>query len=92
MTGKARRAVTDALNGDIDQVDPALRRALMALSTELDEHANDSKTAHIEIMETMAAAEAKMDARINKVQTLLVSTTVTFVVALATGLLNLIIN
>jgi hypothetical protein len=41
----ARRAVTDALNGDIDKIDGAVRRALVALATEHDEQAGEVRIA-----------------------------------------------
>lgn len=89
---RTRRAVRDALNGDYDNVDPALRRALFAISTELDEHAVSMEAKHMEIMEQMRADVERLDARIGKVQTLLLSTTVTFIIAMGTGLLNLLLN
>ena len=78
---KTRRAVRDALNGDYDNVDPALRRALFAISTELDEHSAAQEARHGELMKSM-----------DGIRRLLVSTSVTFVIALGTGLLNLVIN
>lgn len=78
---RVRRAVRDALNGDYETVDPALRRALFAISTELDEHSLESSNEHKEIR-----------AEIKGVRRLLISTTVTFVIAMGTGLLNLIMN
>ena len=78
---RVRRAVRDALNGDYENVDPALRRALFAISTELDEHSLESSNEHKEIR-----------AEVKGVRRLLISTTVTFVIAMGTSLLNLIMN
>lgn len=92
MADKTRQAVNDALNGDIEKVDPAVRRALFALCTISDEHALSLVEDHREIMKVLGKRMDAQDKRIGSLQRLLVSTTVTFVVALATGLLNLLIN
>jgi hypothetical protein len=103
VADKTRRAVRDALNGDYETVDPALRRALFAICTLMDEHTVASEADHIEIMEELTQAAGALEAKIvatsqalerkvDRVTKLLVSTTVTFVIALATGLLNLLIN
>lgn len=50
---KARKAVVDALNGEYDTVDPALRRALIALATEHDEQAVKMEEDHSNILSTV---------------------------------------
>lgn len=89
---KARRAVTDALNGDLDHVDAAVRRALFAISTLIDDQIAASAADHIEMMEVVEENNARLERKLTQVTRLLISTTVTFVIALATGLLNLVIN
>lgn len=78
---KARRAVVDALNGDSDKVDPALRRALIALAAHIDEHSEASAQEHAEIRDQLT--------RINK---LLIATSTTFVAALIAAMVNLVFN
>ena len=98
--GKTRLAVKDALNGDIDSVDAAVRRALFAICTELDEHADDMAKAHAEILmevkATFVAAKEDSDEKfgtlektMNKGIALLISTTITVLLALGTALLNI---
>lgn len=89
---KARRAVTDALNGDIDNVDAAVRRALFAISTMIDEQIINAAVDHAEMMEALEDKTARLERKVGQVTRLLITTTITFVIALATGLLNLLIN
>lgn len=89
---KARRAITDALNGDLETVDPAIRRALFAISTLIDDQIVTAATDHAEMMEALEEKTARLERKVTQVTRLLISTTVTFVIALATGLLNLILN
>lgn len=91
-SSKARRAITDALNGDIDAVDAAVRRALFAISTMIDDQVVSTAVDHAEMMEALEEKTIRLERKVNQVTKLLVTTTVTFVIALATGLLNLIIN
>lgn len=90
--GKARQAVDDALNGDRDKIDPAVRRALFAAATEMDEHAEAMLAAHNEILTEIHASVAKLEKQIAKVQALLVTTAITFVIALGTGLINVLLR
>jgi len=90
--GKTRLAVKDALNGDYDSVDPALRRGLFAIAQELDEHAVMSETAHIEIMEELDARATRIEKSLKNVQALLITTTMTFFAALITGIVGMVIN
>jgi hypothetical protein len=92
VPNKTRKAMTDALNGDADKVDAAVRRALFAITTELDEHAAESAASHARIVANMDAHVAKMDKSVAQLRNLLVSTTITFIIALATATLNLILN
>lgn len=89
---KARRAITDALNGDLDNVDAAVRRALFAISTLIDDQIVTAATDHAEMMEALEEKTARLERKVTQVTRLLISTTVTFVIALATGLLNLVLN
>lgn len=89
---KARRAITDALNGDIDSVDAAVRRALFAISTLIDDQIVNAAADHTETMEALEEKTARLERKVGQVTKLLITTTVTFVIALATGLLNLVIN
>jgi hypothetical protein len=89
---KARRAITDALNGDLDKVDAAVRRALFAISTLIDDQIVTAAVDHTEMMEALEEKTARLERKVTQVTRLLISTTVTFVIALATGLLNLILN
>ena len=44
--GKAYLAVTDAFNGDIDSVDPAVRRAVFAVATQHDVDRAENQLRH----------------------------------------------
>lgn len=89
---KARRAITDALNGDLESVDAPVRRALFAISTLIDDQIVTAATDHAEMMEALEEKTARLERKVTQVTRLLISTTVTFVIALATGLLNLVLN
>jgi hypothetical protein len=89
---KARRAITDALNGDLDKVDAAVRRALFAISTLIDDQIVASSVDHTEMMEALEEKTKRLERKVNQVTKLLITTTVTFVISLATGLLNLLLN
>jgi D-ribose pyranose/furanose isomerase RbsD len=92
MNDKVRRAVTDALNGDVERVDAAVRRALYSICTHMDEHTAESAADHIEIMEELRTQTARLEKKLSTVTRLLTSATVTMLLALATGLLNVILN
>jgi len=89
---KARKAVTDALNGDSELIEPATRRALYAITTELDEHAASNVEAHKEILSTMIGKLDRLEKSVSQLRGLLITTAVTFVIALGTSVMNLIIN
>lgn len=90
--GKTRRSVDDALNGDRDSIDAAVRRALYAVSTEMDEHSQAMNVAHAEILETVEVSVKRLEKQLSKVQALLATTAITFLIALATGLLNAVLR
>lgn len=89
---KARRAITDALNGDIETVDAAVRRALFAISTLIDDQIVNATLDHAEMMTALEDKTRRLERKVAQVTKLLITTTVTFVIALATGLLNLMLN
>lgn len=86
--GAARRAVLDALNGDIDSINAAVRRALVALAQTHDESEHDFRIA-IEglndLVETAIASATerfnesmdRIDKRVTVMTRLLISTAVT---------------
>lgn len=78
---KARRAVEDALNGDAEKIDAAVRRGLFAITTEVDEHTDSCNVAHDEML-----------AQLKAIRRLLVTTAVTFTVTLGTALVSLAIR
>ena len=92
FAGKTRLAVKDALSKDLDTVDPAVLRGLTAVAQELDEHAQNSENAHVEIMEALDERAARIERSLKQVQTLLITTTLTFFAALVTGVVGMILN
>lgn len=92
MPGKTRIAVRDALDGDVDNVDAAVRRALYAICTELDEHAERMDTAHANILIQMETQVTRLEKMMTKVIALLISTAVTVLLALGTALLNTVVG
>lgn len=89
---KARQAVLDAINGDMDSVEPATRRALIAVAQELDEHRVEQRMQIRDLINTIEAGDKRLEKKLSWVTGLLTATTVTFVTAMGTGLLNLILN
>ena len=89
---KSRKAVTDALNGDSELIEPATRRALYAVTTELDEHAATNVSDHKAINDNMLGYVTRLEKSISQLRGLLVTTAVTFVIAIATAVLNLFLN
>lgn len=79
--GPARRAVMDALNGDKDRIDSAVRRALIALCEEADEHSHASQMQYDEMIR-----------QLRQVRALLVSTSVSFLLVIGAALLNVFLN
>ena len=95
--GKTRLAVKDAMDGDEDL--PAMRRAIVRVSTELDEHSERMDVAHAEMIVRMQdhvdRLEAKVDASVARLMSILtkgiavlISTSVAVLLALGTALLN----
>lgn len=80
--GKSRNAVTDAMNGDIEHVDPPARRALFALATEQDEHAALVSSQHEDQDAEFDKRISALESRINYYQRLVISTAFTFVATL----------
>ena len=85
---KTRRAVEDALNGDIDNIDSAVRRALYAISTEQDEHSEKMDVAHNEIMDEIRAVVTRFEKMVYKLQAALSTLAVSMLVGVATYVLN----
>jgi hypothetical protein len=90
--GKARQAVHDALNGDYDNVDSAIRRSLLALATELDEHQESVEKQHEAMVADRVTAFNAMEAAIGKLRMLLVSTAMTFMATLVAAVVNLMVG
>lgn len=78
---RARRAVEDALNGDADSIDSAVRRGLFALTTELDEHIEQTSLNHDEVL-----------GQLKGIRRLLITTSITFTVTLCTALLSALLR
>jgi hypothetical protein len=89
---KARRAIMDALNGDLETVDAAVRRSLFVITTLIDDQNVHAAAHHAEMIEALEEKTSNLERKVTQITRLLISTTVTFVIALATGLLNLVIN
>ena len=104
---KLTRIVEVALNGDADQVDPAVRRAFYSMSAELDEQSRDWDLRIIDLGIKMDAAveEIKVGIRdefkkemdrqadeVKGVKRLLLGLTGTAVVGILTGVANLLIT
>ena len=89
---KTRRAVEDALNGDIENIDSAVRRALYAISTEQDEHAEKMDEAHTEIMDQVKTMFARFEKTVNKLQAALSTIAVSMLVAVATYALQRVLG
>ena len=89
---KTRNAVQDALNGDINKVDAPVRRALFAICTELDEHAERMTKTHEEILAEMEENFTRLEKTMAKGIALLITTTVTFLLALGTALLGTVFS
>lgn len=88
QTGAARQAITDAMNGDVDSIDPAVRRALVALATQHDSDCVEQsdrweqfKVERTEIVNNIVGRYEdemeRLDRRITVLTRLLVSTSVT---------------
>lgn len=90
MTGprKTRRAVEDALDDDINKIDQAVRRALFAISTEQDEHADKMEEAHEEIMAAVKQSVKRLEKMVTKLQTTLSAIAVSLLVAGASAFLQ----
>ena len=58
----------------------------------MDEHAEAMLAAHNEILTEIHASVAKLEKQIAKVQALLATTAITFVIALGTGLINVLLR
>ena len=89
---KTRHAVEDALNGDIENIDSAVRRALYAISTEQDEHAEKMDEAHAEIMDEVKTMFARFEKTVNKLQAALSTIAVSMLVAVATYALQRVLG
>lgn len=92
FAGKTRLAVKDALNGDYEQVDPAVRRGLFAIAQELDEHAEASAARHDEILVELDTRATRIEKSLSRVQALLITATLTFFTTLVTGVVGMLLN
>ena len=97
----ARRAVTDALNGDIDDIDGAVRRALVALATEHDDQAMETRLAlegieaSVQVVVDQATARFnesmdRLDKRVTSMTRVLVSAALAFMTTTAAALLAIL--
>lgn len=89
---KSRQAVRDALNGDYENVDPAVRRALVALAQETDDHSAKVEAAHAEILSSVDTKHEALQKSLNRVQALLITATLTFFTTLVTAVVGMVIN
>ena len=72
-SGRGRKSVIDALNGDYDAVEPALRRALIALATELDDCSDRMEQEHVEIRSIVSRIQALLITAILSVLTTVIT-------------------
>lgn len=81
-TTRARRALTDALNGDADTVHAATRRGLIALAQELDENRISDLQVHKELIDGLNDNVTSMRKQLRTAQALFGTTAVGMVLAL----------
>lgn len=82
----------NALNGDIDKVDPAVRRALVAIAQEHDEQA-DQWDVRIDGLETkIDGAVEEFKDEVKGVRRLLIGLTSTVIGGILVGIINVIVN
>lgn len=86
------QVVVTSLNGDIEEVDPAVRRTLVAIASEIDEQA-DGWELLIHSLDTKidTAVDAFKD-EVKSVRRLLVGLTSTVIGGVIVGILNVIVN
>jgi hypothetical protein len=89
---KTRRAVEDALNGDLETVDSAVRRALFAISTEQDDHAEKMAIDHQEIREEVKTMFDRFEKMVSKLQATLSALAASAIIAVSTALLNWVLR
>ena len=89
---KTRRALNVSLNGEIDDIHAPVRRGLVTIAEELDEHAEEMRFAHEDIIDQLEEHIGKLEKQLSKVTTLLSTVAVTLLVSLGTALLNVILN
>ena len=90
--GSARRSVLDAINGDTDKVDPALRRAIIALAEHQDQQCAQRDADNMEIMEVIESNRVASARISNRIIALLITATMTFFTNTVTGVVIGIIN
>jgi len=79
--GSARSVVRDAMNGEYDHVDPHLRRAIVALATEVDVRDHN-----------MAEAMKLLNDTMTDMKRMLFGATASFVLTLVAATTNLILS
>jgi len=84
--------VRNALNGDSDTVDPAVRRTLYAIANEHDEQALEWDARVSELMSHIDQATITLERDVSSVRKLLVTLTGTVVTGIVVGVVNVLIQ
>lgn len=95
--------VKNALNGDIERVDPAVRRALIAMATEADEQAvnwdtringlaEDIKGAVEEVKVEVVGVKSEVKGDVQGLRRMLVGLTTSVIAGIIIGIVNIVIS
>lgn len=84
--------VRNALNGDAEKVDPAVRRTLYAIANEHDEQATEWDTRVASLTSHIDAATVRLESDVSSVRKLLVTLTGTVITGIIVGVVNVIVQ
>ena len=84
--------VKNALNGDHEKVDPAVRRTLYAIANEHDEQALEWDGRIAEVTQHIDQATLRLEKDVSSVRKLLVTLTGTVITGIVVGVVNVLVQ